>query len=54
MTMWSLSLCQALQKYFIIADHGKNQKKDDAEQYIAQPADRFGFDMGATGLIPDR
>ena len=54
MTMWSLSLCKALQKYFIIADRGKNQKKDDAEQYIAQPADRLGFDVGAAGLIPDR
>ncbi len=53
MTMWSLSLCQALQKHFIIADRGKNQKKDDAEQYIAQPADRLGFDVGAAGLIPD-
>ena len=33
---------------------GKEHKKDDGEQYVAQPSDRFCFDMGAAGLIPDR
>jgi len=44
----------AADKLLIVTDCGKEHEKDNGEQYVAQSSDRFCFDMGAAGLIPDR